>query len=93
MELKSWVCLHQYFKSDQQCIFEASLLSMPVTTLGLTFQYSLGSCSSLTKLKYRKDSCGAFKVLQSLMGLQSAELVHRQATENKIVLVWLPQQQ
>lgn len=37
--------IHQYFNSDQQCMFEANLLSVPVTTLGLTFQNSLGSCS------------------------------------------------
>lgn len=64
-------------------MFEANLLSVPVITLGLTFQNSLGSCSFQTKLKYRKDSCGVSNTLQALTGLQSAALVHSQSTENK----------
>lgn len=53
-----FVCVHQYFNSDQQHTFEANFLDVPVTPLGLLFQNSLGSCSLSTKLKYWKDSCG-----------------------------------
>lgn len=84
-----WVYLHQHFNSEQQCTFEANIVSLPITTLGLTFQNRVGSCSFQTKIKYRKDSCGASDMLQTLKGLQSAEL-HMKIG---IVWAWVPQQQ
>lgn len=63
-------------------MLEVNILCVPVTTLGLTVQNSLGSRSFQTKLKYSKDSCSATNMLQSLMRLQSTDLVCSEITQH-----------